>query len=120
MNLECGHDEEVGLVCAACAVEVMRDLTKLEEELVRAGDRLSLIRRYARVWMTNGGPLSQYQAGKLLKVLDADEAQLEMMQTAKLLAHQEAALDGEPEASTDYDPGDKVIKRRRLTLGETP
>lgn len=120
MNLECGHDEEVGLVCAACAVEVMRDFTKLEEELERAGDRLALVRRFAGVWKASGGPLNQYLAGKLLKVLDADEAQLEVLKRTKVLAAQEGGFEGEIEASTDYDPGDKVIKRRKLTLGETP
>lgn len=112
MKLPCDHDDEVGLVCAECALSILHDYQE-------ALDRLGLLRRYAGVWKSSGGPLAQYFAGRITKALDASPEALAVMKRTKLLVAQEEALEEHEEPALDVDPGDRVVKLRPVTLGET-
>lgn len=136
MNLSCGHDEEVGLVCALCAVEDQRALSAARAEaaaecagcrelrgeisrLTSAGDeavvRLGLVRRLAAVWNASGGPLAVYMARRLRTILDADADRLEALQKTKAVPEEEGAPEDADQSTAQVDEEDRrgIPPRRR-------
>ena len=100
MRLECGHDGEDGLVCAACP----RAASALETGYLEALDRLGLLRRLAGVWAASGGPLVGMMARRLTAILDAPAERLAVMKATNLVREEEAPEDeDQTTASEDWD-----------------
>lgn len=98
MKLDCGHDEEAGLVCAACAVDVQRELSValkwLSEERERASAldervsvlteqydealvRLGVIRKMVAGLATSGSAMAAMLARGLRTSLEGERGTLE-------------------------------------------
>jgi hypothetical protein len=103
VKLECGHDGEDGLVCAAC----LKEAGGLEAGYLEALDRLGLVRRLAGAWAARAGPLASYMARRVTAILDAPVERLAVMKSTKLV-HEEEEPEDEDQTAASEDWADHM------------